>query len=805
MRRGWAAVWIWVVLSALAVLIVVRARYSADLSAFLPRTPSASERLLVEQLQRGVAARMIIAAIGGTDPAMRAQLSQALSARLSADPDFVSVENGAASIARRDRAFLFEHRYLLSPSVDPQRFTVRGLHTAIGDSLALLASPIGLLAQSLLPSDPTGEMAGLLEQLSRNRPPRSLDGVWVSPDGALALLLARTRAAGADTDGQQRAIDSLRRAFAASEARLHTRATLQITGPGVFAVRARANIKQQVMRLSLVSGGLIFCLLLLTYRSLPALVLALLPVATGALAGVAAVALRFGVVQGVTLGFGVTLIGEAVDYSIYLIVQSRTPPAQFAAGARPLAAAGAQAGADTESRAQRRWQRTVWPTVRLGMLTSVVGFASLLPSSFPGLAQLGLYSLAGVLAAGLLTRFVLPRLLPARLAIRNLTPLGERALRLLRHIRPARIAVALIAALSVLVIYWHRDHLWNRQLEALSPVPAAAQRLDATLRSDLRAPDVRYLVVVSAPTRQGALRGAEQAGQQLAALVRRQAIGSYESPARYLPSLALQQRRRMSLPAPGVLRKRVAQALVGLPIAPATLTPFIQAVAAARSAPLLTRQDLDGTSFAAVVDALLTRDGPQWQALLPLTAPATGAHAFEIDIQAVRAALSVAGPAQVTVLDLKGEANALYSTYLREAVRLSLAGLAAIVVLLLIALRDVRRTARVVLPLLLAVLAVAAGLSALGVRLTLLHVIGMLLIVAVGSNYALFFDRPSESPSLTLASLLIANASTVLGFGVLAFSSVPVLADLGSVVAPGALLALIFAAILARAPAAGAR
>jgi predicted exporter len=98
----------------------------------------------------------------------------------------------------------------------------------------------------------------------------------------------------------------------------------------------------------------------------------------------------------------------------------------------------------------------------------------------------------------------------------------------------------------------------------------------------------------------------------------------------------------------------------------------------------------------------------------------------------------------------------------------------------------------------------------------LLHVVGMLLIVAVGSNYALFFDKrfsgaasgsagsglgKGEASELTLASLLVANCATVLGFGVLAISSVPVLHDLGETVAPGAFLALIYAALLAREPA----
>jgi predicted exporter len=128
----------------------------------------------------------------------------------------------------------------------------------------------------------------------------------------------------------------------------------------------------------------------------------------------------------------------------------------------------------------------------------------------------------------------------------------------------------------------------------------------------------------------------------------------------------------------------------------------------------------------------------------------------------------------------------------------------ALTVLLLIALRSPWRVLRVLLPLALAVLCVAALLVSAGVQLTILHLVGMLLIVAIGSNYALFFDRQGHSSqpggqALTLASLVIANASTVIGFGLLSFSQVPVLVALGSTVAPGAFLALLFAAMLSAA------
>jgi len=73
-------------------------------------------------------------------------------------------------------------------------------------------------------------------------------------------------------------------------------------------------------------------------------------------------------------------------------------------------------------------------------------------------------------------------------------------------------------------------------------------------------------------------------------------------------------------------------------------------------------------------------------------------------------------------------------------------------------------------------------------------------VVGVGSNYALFFERgsaPGGDPGRIYVSVFLCNASTVIGFGVLALASTPVLRAIGGTVALGALLSLVFAAILA--------
>jgi predicted exporter len=72
-------------------------------------------------------------------------------------------------------------------------------------------------------------------------------------------------------------------------------------------------------------------------------------------------------------------------------------------------------------------------------------------------------------------------------------------------------------------------------------------------------------------------------------------------------------------------------------------------------------------------------------------------------------------------------------------------------------------------------------------------------VVAIGSNYCLFFDRQRGDPGgmpRVLASLLLANGCTVAGFGVLALSRTPVLHDLGMPVAIGTFLSLVFATII---------
>jgi predicted exporter len=756
----------WLLCLAACAFVISRTSLSTDMTAFLPRAPAPGQEVLVQQLKTGVISRIVLVALQGAPEGKLASLSKGVAATLRTSPEFELVSNGEEAGTEADRAYVWRNRYLLSPAVSAQRFSVEGLRAAFARDLDILGSSAGILVKRTLPNDPTGEILGLVDSLAGEARPQQRDGVWFSRDGRRALILVQTRAPGSDLDGQARALGALQDAFA--QARDATGAgTVQLvtSGPGVFAVRSRQQMQEEVSRLSLLASAGVACLLLLAFATIRILPIAFVPVVSGAVAGIAAVDLGFGFVHGITLGFGVTLIGEAVDYAIYLARQ--TAP-----------------GASTRETLPR-----IWPTLRLGMLTSVVGFGAMLFSSFAGFAQLGLFTIVGLLVALATTRWILPILLARGFGTKWGEAATERLPRLVSRSRVLAPAVAILAAASVALLVAHSRSLWENELASLSPVPKADQELDRDLRHDIGAPDVRHVIIVTAPSREAALGRAEAIGWRLKPLASEGILSGFDSPDRYLPSVAAQRARQQALPDGPDLRANLAAALDGLPFRPDSFGPFVSDVEAAKAQPPLTRESLRGTSLALKLDSALFKQGTAWQALMSLRGVS--------DPERLERAVSGWNEQGVTLVDLKRESDQLLLLYRSEALHLALFGALAIVALLAVALRSARRLASVIAPLAAAVAVAAAVLVLVDGRLSIFNVFGLLLVVAVGSNYCLFFEvQRLEAPGAgrTIASLVVANLCTVIGFGILAFSKIPVLFGIGSTVAIGTFLSLVFSA-----------
>ncbi len=385
--RRFAVVAMWLAALILVALVVQRRLVVVnDLRSFMPPAQTAEQKLLLDEIGDGPASRLLLLAISGAAPERLATLSRELVARLHGDARFTQVLDGQTDLSALD-ARLLPYRYLLAPTLDHAAFDAPYLHEQLEQRVADLGAPGAELLKPLLASDPTLETLVLAQRWTPAHTPELRDGVWFSPRGE-ALLLVQTQAAGFDPAAQRDAIDALRSAFAALQGA--DAARLEISGPGYFSVLVSARTRNEAEWLSAIGTIGFALLLLLAYRSFGVLGLVALPIASGAVAGLAATALVFQAVHGITLAFGFTLLGVAQEYPIRVFSHRR-------AGATVHASLAA-----------------VWPLLRLAIVSACIAYLAFCASGVSGLQQLAWFTIVGLLVAGAATRWLLPATMPAQ-------------------------------------------------------------------------------------------------------------------------------------------------------------------------------------------------------------------------------------------------------------------------------------------------------------------------------------------------------------------------------------------------------
>lgn len=741
--------WLWLVLLAAGTLYsLTRVSVVSDMAAFLPRGEGLEQALLLDALREGPAARLIIVALGGTEDTVRlAAASRALAERLQSDSRFLRVANGPSALPTAEQGRWFSYRYLLVP-LAPDAFTADRLRVELEARLRELSAPLPALDKARLPADPQAVFRRVLAGWQEGSAPPLQHGVWFDAAGRQALLLLETRAGGFDLDAQAAA-------HAAILAAVEAGVSVELTGPGIIAAASRDIIRSEVQWLSALATLVLLALLLVAYRSPRLLLLSILPLAAGIVAAVTLTALVFGSLHGITLAFGITLLGVAIDYPLHLFSHLHS------------------------GEAPRLTLQRIWPTLRLGVASSAVGYLAMATSPFAGLAQLAVFTVSGLVAAALTVRWVLPLLLPAAPVMRLFPLAAGGAGRGLWSL-----PLLLLLALAYLLLT--PRPLLETELSALSPVPADRRALDERLRRAVGAPDVSRLLLLQGRSAEEVLQRSEALVAPLDALRTEDIIGGYRLPSQYLPAATTQGARAAALPEPASLAAALEAARQGLPFRAALFQPFVRDVELSRTLAPLTPSAVADTLVGTRLSALLRPHGDGWLGVVPL---------YAVQDEAALMRWSVQATPSVRYLNLRAAADQMVERFLRGAGAYLLAGLVLILLLLGAGLRSAAQLTRVVLPVLTALALTAALLHALGAQLSLFHLMAMLLVLGLGIDYGLFFARraATEERARTGHAVTVCAISTASVFGILALSQIPVLHAIGSTVALGVTLSYGFA------------
>ncbi len=615
--------------------------------------------------------------------------------------------------------------------------------------LSQLYSAFSGVSGKELQKDPLMLMRGSQLALAQNSQKlRLMDGWLVTKDDAGNYwYLLHGELAGSSFDMQQthRLVTRLHDL----ESQLKTQypqAQLLSRGTVFYSDYASQQAKRDISTLGVATVLGVILLIVAVFRSLRPLLLCLLSIAMGALAGTVTTLLLFGELHLMTLVMSMSIIGISADYTLYYLTERMV-----------------HGGQDSP------WQSLakVRNALLLALLTTVAAYFIMMLAPFPGIRQMAVFAAAGLSAACLTVIFWHPWLcrgLPVR-------PIPARALMLrwLSAWRDRRVSVGLpvalaLAALAGIATLRVDDDI--AQLQAL-PQDILAQEKTITALTGQRV-DQKWFVVHGA--------SAQQTLERLEAftptLARAQQAGDLKS-WRTLPLNSLaQQERDLAL-----LRQA----------APA-VTRVLQNAGMTTVSP-----DLNATPVQ--VDTWLASPASEGWRLLWLTLPG-GESGVLVPVDGVKNSPALRELAEqhpgVVWVDRKASFDSLFALY-----RAVLTGL-LVVALATIACGAMLRLGwrKGLITLVPSLVSLGCGLAALAVSghpVNLFSLLALVLVLGIGINYTLFFNNPRGTPLTSMLAITLAMMTTLLTLGMLVFSATQAIGSFGIVLVSGIFTAFLLA------------
>jgi predicted exporter len=795
--------------SAIAILVIAAAgawsfsglRLRTDIDDFVPQSEDATLAEIAREVTDSEIARTTLLSVGPFAEGPRAaEAARALGERLARSPHLAWVRTGPPADVESAFYELYFARRLAFAARDEDEArrlgSDEGLRARATALRSELTGPTAMLVRRIAPEDPLLAFPALLRAFQGADAPAEhdgprlevIDGTFVAregPDVAFGIVMLASRGSTFRAEDQEPVLAAIDEAFAALGPGLGDGVRLEQAGVGRFAARTERALRADTTRISTLSTVAIVVLFLVLFRGPRFLALGAVPLGVGTVVSIVACRLVFGSVHAITLAFGSSLLGVGIDFIAHYVNQHVLDPR-----ASPEA-----------TMAHLR------PGMVLGALTTIAGLAGLGFTTFPGMRELALFAAVGVLGSLAATLWLVPPWMPERSSPTAAhLALARTQAWLFERVRSRRGLASLLplAALAVCAVGLPRltfvDDL--RRMNEIEPALAVEDR---AVRARVAQGEAGRFVMAMGEDDEAALAASERAERALSEAVRAGELRRYRSVFPFLRSAATQRAVDGALRDDPTLAARLRAVLASEGFVPELFGPF-EAALAGPAPPALTYADLAASPIAPLVAPFRVEvsrgDGARRIAYL----------AFVEGVEDPAALSARLAPlAGVRYFDQARYLEGAYRTFRERSLVLVVGGLVMVLGLCLARYRSFVLGLAAVLPAVLASLTSLALVALSGGEANLMHLVACLLVLSMGEDYAVFLleerDAP-EGPATTMTGIVLACATTVLSFGLLAVSGHPALRALGVVTSVGVALAfllsplaLVVAKLITRSPA----
>ncbi len=536
------------------------------------------------------------------------------------------------------------------------------------------------------------------------------------------------------------------------------------SGVFFFATEAASQSKKEISFITSISMISVFFLLLLVFRNIGPIILPFVSIALGVAFAMAVTQVVFSGIHVLTIVFGASLIGVVIDYSLHFFYHKSSHSHQ-------------------DKASTKQSNRYLLNALVLSLATSLIGYAALSFSSLEALKKVALFSCCGLFMAWLsvvclgdwMTRNMQA---PRERYLRTLVAAINKPLRILNTKTVISIWLCIIVA-SIGIALFKAPVSDDPRLFFKPSKQLLSQEAFVGQQVNDFEPG-RYLLLKSRPDR--SLHTIANEFKQNIAKRSELKPSQFVSLIDWVPS-ATQQQNNYQLQAPLYQQGgAIEQLLAKLGIDQSAALKLRQNYAEAKG------QQLDlattATAFKGVLPPLWLRYKQQELAFM-LIRKGTNTNSLEAIAQ------QIDGLEYINTL-------AATSTVLKEqrqsASLLLLFAYALVALLLLVRFKSLSAIWMISIPVAsTAILLILFFIT--GNTLNLFHTMALFLVLGLGMDYSIFVKEMRENLSITHQSIFLSAITSLLSFGLLAVSSIPVVSAFGLTLLIGNLSNLIGAFI----------
>ncbi len=546
-----------------------------------------------------------------------------------------------------------------------------------------------------------------------------------------------------------------------------TNVELLKSGMTFHAAEAAATAKQEIAYITLISVLGIIALYMIAFRSLLPLLLSLLSVGFGWICAFAICHYLFSGLHIITLVFGATLIGISIDYSLHYFAKLYKQ-AEWDHKFKPLGA--------------------IISAIALDLTTSVLGYGSLILAPLPGLSQVAVFSITGLICSWLFAVTIYPQL---------------------KFKRKQTSPTWLIEVSLLPQKWWHTEHMRGPVIFMLSTVILSSilfsiftqfsdnprllhnpsQQLiknDQTIQQALKRFNANQFVVISAETEQATLQEEERFTQQLDQLVAQDSLGAYQAITQYVPSIKSQEENYT------LLKDKLYHT-------DSVLTGFLNELGyeqlgidkhfadfAAAKENYLTPTNWPGASIGEFSMLWLGEVDGEYVSVILLR-----------DLQDVTALEQlVAANAHASLINKTERLQQILGEQQEHSLTLLVIAYCIVIMVLTIRYRTIKAGGLVLVPI-ASTLVTLALFGVLDTPVTLFHTFALFLILGLGLDYTIFIYESNQEDHSAHLAIMLSALTSCLSFGMLALSQTPMVSNFGCAILIGSLLNLLLAPFVA--------